>query len=414
MTTPAGRARRLWRQARLSARLLGAHRLRTALSASGLIAGVATVMVMVALGRGAERRVVERVRALGTDLLVVTAAPAPRIAGRARQVATTTQLRPADAPAILEEVLRARAAAPAVHRTLVVRANGRNTTVAVTGTTPEGLRIRGISAARGRVHDDHEERERRRVAVIGPILAATLFGTDDPIGRDLRIGNVPFEVVGVARSRGVDPGGADLDNALAIPLETALRRVVNVPYVDALYVQGRGTAELEALEADVRAMLRARHRIRDGVPEAFNVQNQAVILRTERAAARALDQLTVGVAALAVVVGGIGILAVMLISVRERTREIGLRRALGARRSDIRTQFVTESVLLAVAGGVGGVALGVLITLAGAALASWSLVIPWSAAALSVAASALLGIGVGTVPATRAARLEPIAALRGI
>lgn len=412
MTTLASRTRRLRRQVRLSVRLLAAHRLRTALSASGLIAGVAAVMVMVALGRGAERRVVERVRALGTDLLVVTAAPAPRIAGRMRQSRTTTLLRPADAQAILEHVFRARGAAPAAHRTLVVRADGRNTTVAVTGTTPEGLRIRGIAAARGRVHDEHEERERRRVAVLGPVLAATLFGADDPIGRELRIGNVPFEVIGVARARGVDPGGADLDNAIVIPLETALRRVVNVPYVDALYVQGRGTDELDALEADVREVLRSRHRIRDGMPEAFNVSNQAVILRTERAAARALDRLTIGVSALAAVVGGIGILAVMLISVRERTHEIGLRRAVGARRSDIRAQFVTESVLLAVAGGVGGVVLGMLVTLTGAVVVSWPLVISWSAAVVSVAACALLGIAVGTIPATRAARLEPSVALR--
>lgn len=148
-------------------------------------------------------------------------------------------------------------------------------------------------------------------------------------------------------------------------------------------------------------------------PEAFNVQNQAVILRTERAAARALDSLTIGVAALAVVVGGIGILVVMLISVRERTRETGLRRALGASRSDIRAQFVVESVLLSVAGGAGGVGLGMLVTLAGATLSSWTLVIPWSAAAVSVTASALLGIAVGTIAATRAARLEPIAALQG-
>jgi len=406
------RARRHWRQARLSLRLLAAHRLRTALSAAGLVSGVAMVIVMVALGRGAERRVVERVRALGTDLLVVSAATAPRIAGRVRQVATTTLLRPGDAAAVLEEVPRARAAAAAVHRTLVVRADSRNTTVAVTGTTPEGLRIRGISAVRGRVHDGDEERERRRVAVLGPVLAGTLFGAEDPIGREVRIGNTPFAVIGVASPRGVDPGGADLDNAVTIPLGTALRRVVNVPYVDALYVQGRGTSELEALEQEVRAMLKERHRVREGGPEPYAVQNQAVILRTERAAARALDQLTVSVAALAVLVGGIGILAVMLISVRERTREIGLRRALGARRGDIRAQFVTEAVLLAMAGGAGGVAAGVLVTLLGAALSSWTPVIPWGAAAASVAASALLGLAVGTIPAARAARLEPVAALR--
>ncbi len=413
MTSFAPRVRRLWRQARLSVQLLAAHRLRTMLSASGLVAGVATVMVMVALGRGAEERVVERVRALGTDLLVVTAAPAPRVAGRVRQVTTTTLLRPADAQAMVDELPRAAAAAAAVHRALVVRADGRNTTAAVTGTTPDGLAIRGVRAARGRVHDEHEERERRRVAVLGPVLASTLYGTDDPIGREVRIGSTPFEVIGVARVRGLDHGGADLDNTITIPLETALRRVVNVPYVDAVYVQGRGTAELEALEADVRELLRVRHRIGDGAPTAFNVQNQAVILRTERVAARALDQLTVGVAALAVVVGGIGILAVMLISVRERTREIGLRRALGARRGDIRAQFVTESVLLSVAGGAGGVLVGVLVTLLGARLAGWTMVIPWWAAMVSVTASAVLGVLVGTVPAARAARLEPIAALRG-
>jgi putative ABC transport system permease protein len=366
----------------------------------------------VALGQGAERRVVERVRALGTNLLIVTAAPAPSIAGRARQVATTTLLRPADASAILEEVPRAVAAAASVHRSLVVRSEGRNTTVLVTGTTPEGLRIRGITALRGRLFDAQEDFERRRVAVVGPVLATTLFGAGDPLGREVRIGNVPFEVVGVARSRGVDPGGADLDNAVTIPLETALRRVVNVPYVDALYVQARGTAELEALEAEVRAMLWERHRLREGAPEAFVVRNQAVILRTERAAARALDRLTVGVAALAAVVGGIGILAVMLIAVRERTKEIGLRRALGARGVDIRAQFLTEAVLLSGAGGAGGVLLGVLAAVIGSALGSWTLVVSWPAALGAMVGAVALGGAVGSVPAMRAARLEPVAALQ--
>jgi len=412
VTPFAARSRKLWRSARLSLQLLAAHRLRTALSVTGLLVGVAAVMVMVAIGRGAEQRVVERVRAMGTDLLIVTAAPAPRIAGRQRQVATTTLMRPADARAIADESAFAIAAAPAVHRSLVARSDGRNTTVAVTGTTPEGLRIRNVHAATGRLYDEGEDRERRRVAVLGPVLARTLFGATDPVGREIRIGTTPFEVIGVARVRGVDAGGADLDNAIAIPLETALRRVLNVPYIDAIYVQARSSAHLEALERDVRARLHERHRVRPGTPEPLVVQNQAVILRTERSATRAFNQLIVGVAALALVVGGIGILAVMLMSVRERTREIGLRRALGATRGDIRRQFLLESTMLAAAGGAAGVAVGLAASLAASLAGRWELVFPWRAAAAGVACSTVLGIGVGAIPAARAARQEPIAALR--
>jgi putative ABC transport system permease protein len=412
MTPLAARSRKFWRGARLSLQLLAVHRLRTALSVTGLLVGVAAVMVMVAIGRGAEQRVVERVRAMGTDLLIVTAAPAPRIAGRQRQVATTTLLRPADATAIADESAFAIAAAPAVHRSLVARSDGRYTTAAVTGTTPRGLRIRNIRAASGRLYDEDEDRERRRVAVLGPVVARTLYGDTDPMGREIRIGVTPFEVIGVARVRGVDPGGADLDNAIAIPLETALRRVLNVPYVDAIYVQGRSSAHLEALERDVRERLHARHRVRPGTPEPFVIQNQAVILRTERSATRALNQLIVGVAALALVVGGIGILAVMLMSVRERTREIGLRRAVGATRADIQRQFVLESTMLAAAGGAAGVAAGLAASLAASWAGPWELVFSWRAAAAGVACSTVLGITVGAIPAVRAARLEPITALR--
>lgn len=412
MTPLVARGRRLWRSARLSLQLLATHRVRTALSVTGLVAGVATVMVMVAIGSGAERRVVERVQAMGTDLLIVTAAPAPRIAGRQRQVATTTLMRPSDATAIADEAASAIAAAPAVHRSLVAHADGRNVTVAVTGTTPEGLRIRRIRAASGRLYDVSEERERRRVAVLGPVLARTFFGDSDPVGRQIRIGATPFDVIGVARARGVDPGGADLDNTIAIPLETALRRLLNVPYVDAIYVQARSSAHLEALERDVRDRMHERHRVRPGTTGPFVIQNQAVILRTERSAARALGQLITGVAALALVVGGIGILAVMLMSVRERTREIGLRRALGARRGDIQAQFMMESAMLAVAGGTLGVAVGLVASLVASLAGPWELLFSWRAAAAGVVCSAVLGIAVGVLPAARAAHLEPITALR--
>lgn len=402
---------KLVRNLQLSLQLLNAHRLRTALSVSGLLVGVATVMVMVALAEGAERRVLERVRALGTDLLVVSAAPTPRLAGRQRQAPIQTTLRPADASAILEESALAVAAAPAVSRSLVAHSGGRNTTITLTGTTTDGLLMRNLRAQTGRMFDEDENRELRRVAILGRTVVRNLFGAVNPVGRSVRVGGVPFDVIGVARPRGTDPGGTDLDNVIVIPLETAMRRVLNIPYVHAVFVQARSSAQLDALEGEVREILLARHDVRSGaVP--FVIQNQAVLLRTERGATRALNQLTIGVALFALLVGGIGILAVMLLSVRERRREIGLRRALGARRRDIQLQFVLESALLAAAGGAAGVTVGLLAAGGAALVGPWELVLSWRAALLGLTCSAALGIGVGAIPAGRAARLEPITALR--
>lgn len=403
---------RLARGLLLSLQLLLAHRLRTALSVSGLLAGVAAVIVMVAIGQGAERRVLQRVQAMGTNLLVVSAAPAQRVAARPRQVAVHTMLRPADAEAIGRESALAVGAAPAVNGAMVVRWEGVNTTTTVTGTTLEGLRMRNISAARGRVFEDDDDRQRRRVALVGPTVVRSLFGGADPVGRVVRIGSVPFEVIGMTRARGVDPNGADLDDVVVVPLETAMRRLLNIPYVHALFVQAPSSADLEGLERDVREILQGRYPGRSGMLDLFVVQNQTTLLRTERGAARAMNQLIVGVSLLSLLAGGVGIVAVMLIAVRERTREIGLRRALGAKRRDIRLQFMLESTMLAAGGGLAGVAVGLAAAAGAAALGPWDLVVSWPAAGAGVACSTLLGLVVGVIPAARAARLEPIAALR--
>jgi putative ABC transport system permease protein len=408
----ARRRRRLARSLLLSVQLLAAHRLRTALSISGLLIGVAAVMVMSAIGEGAERRVLQRVRALGTDLLIVTPAPARRVAGRQRQVETVTTLHLRDAAAIAQESTFAMAVAPAVYRSMVASAGARNANTGVTGTTVEGLRIRGMVAETGRPFDEDEDRENRRVALLGPAVARSLFADDDPIGRSIRIGATPFDVIGVLRRRGTDVGGTDLDNTVVIPLGTAMRRLLNVSWVDALYVQATGGARLDALEEEVRDILERQTSARAAIARPFVIQNQAVLLRTERGAARALNGLVVGVAALAFLVGAIGIIVVMLISVRERVPEIGLRRALGARRTDIRLQFLMESALLGTAGGVTGVIAG-LVTAAGAALLGpWDLVLSWRVAAAALMACGLLGLAVGVMPAARAARLEPIESLR--
>ena len=396
----------------LSLQLLAAHRLRTALSVAGLLIGVAAVMVMAAIGRGAEQQLRTRLQTMGTDLLVIAAAPAARITGRPRQVNVQTDLSAEDAIAIVKESPAAIASAPAVNRNAVLRWEGLNRATGLSGTTPEGLRIRNIRAASGRVFDNNDDREQQRVAVIGPSVARSLFAGVAPVGRTMRIGTLEFEVIGVAAPRGIDPLGNDLDDFVAIPFQTAIRRVHNLNYVDAIYVQAQSSEHLDGLEREVRAILSARLAERSGVSAAYTIQNQAMLLRAERAATGALNQLVPVVSAIALMLGAIGILTVMLISVRERTREIGLRRALGASRRNIRTQFMLESGMLGIAGGVAGVAVGLAASFIAASFGEWPLVIAWDAAIIGAAASLFLGLVVGIVPAARAARLEPIAALR--
>jgi putative ABC transport system permease protein len=392
--------------------LLAAHRLRTALSVSGLLIGVAAVMVMAAIGRGAEQQLRARLQAMGTDLLVISAAPAPRVAGRPRQVDVQTDLSADDAVTLLQEIPAAAAAAPAVNRSAVLRWEGLNRATGLSGTTAEGLRIRNIRARAGRLFDDTEDRAQQRVAVIGPSVARSLFAGVDPVGRVTRIGALEFEVIGVAASRGLDPLGNDLDDFVAIPFQTAARRVHKLSYVDQIYVQARSSDELEDLERDVRAVLSAHLAERSGVSDAYTIQNQAMLLRAERAATGALNQLVPVVSGIALMLGAIGILTVMLMSVRERTREIGLRRALGASRRNIRTQFVLESGMLGIAGGAAGALVGAAASAIASYFGGWPLVIAWDAAAIGAMCSFALGLVIGIVPAARAARLEPIAALR--
>lgn len=414
MTRYRRESRRLARNLALSLELLAAHKLRTALSISGLFVGVATVMVMAAAGAGAERRITESVRAMGTDVLVVTAALAPRVAGRQRQVSTLASLRPADADAIARESPLVVAATPEVNQTLVARWGDRNANVLVSGMTADGVRMRRIRARTGRVFDATEERELRREALIGPTVARLLFNGADPVGREIRIGAVPFEVIGEMAPRGTNVGGTDLDNEIVIPLQTAMRRLLNIPFVHTILVQGRASEQLDALEAEVREILLRRHPVRagEGSIQPFVIQNQAVVLRTQRGVARALNRMIVAVAVLALLVGGIGIIAVMLLSVRERVREIGLRRAVGARKRDIQIQFLLEAALLAAAGGVSGIVAGVLVSAAASAFGRWDLVFPWMAALVGLAGSTILGLAAGVIPASRAVRLEPVAALR--
>jgi putative ABC transport system permease protein len=412
VSAPVVAVKRIGRGVGESLHLLAARPLRTALSVSGLFVGGAAVIVMVAVAEGAEQRVLARLQALGTNILVVAAAPARPVLGRPGQVPTHTLLRESDADIIRRESGLATATAPAIVRTLILRAGPLNTSTLLLGTTPEGLDIRNIRADAGRLFTADDDAARRRVVLLGPTVVRNLFGDANPIGHVVRIGSAPFEVIGVTRPQGVDPAGVDQDNRVLVPLRTATRRLLNIPYVDAVYVQTGSSDDLARLEREVAAILDARLGSRSGLSDSFVVQNPALLVRSEREAALAMNQLIAVVAGVSLLLGGVGIVTTMLISIRERTSEIGLRRALGAKRRDIRRQFLIESAVLAALGGSGGVAVGTLAAVLAAAFGPWELVMSWSLAILTLACSALLGVTAGVIPAIRAASLEPIVALR--
>jgi len=395
----------------LSVEILAAHKLRTLLSVLGIVVGVAAVILMVAAGKGAEKRILDRIRDMGTNLVTVSAGQTRIIAGRQRQISTVTTLMVEDAAAIAEECPSVALAAAAIEKKFAARWESENANTTVLGIDPEGLAIRNISIAAGRVFDLDECRGRRRVVILGPTAAQNLFPGADRIGLTFRIGRIPFEVIGVTAAKGVDANGLDQDDIVIVPLATAMRRLMNVDYIQTIYVQAKSSDLLDAAEMEIQELLRRRHRLGDK-PDDFTIQNQATLLATERETAQSMTLLIGSVSGISLMVGGVGILAVMLISVRERTREIGLRRALGARRCDIRNQFLLESAMLAGLGGLLGVAIGVGAVWTVLTLGVWDAVISWPSAAIGFLFSVSLGVAFGLYPAARAAALEPIETLR--
>jgi putative ABC transport system permease protein len=402
---------KLCRNIVLSLEILIAHKLRTLLSLIGIVVGVGAVVLMVSVGRGAEKQIVDRIQGMGTNLLIVNAGRTMIIAGRLLQMDTVRTLLVSDAQAIAKECPSVSLAAPGVSKKLAIRWEDQDALTNVVGITTEGLMVRNITVASGRPFDAYESRAAKRVAILGPTASANLFGSDDPVGQQVRIGRIPFEVIGLAARRGTDVNGQDQDDVILVPLETAMRRILNVTYVQTICVKACSSRALANAEKEIASVLRQRHRL-NGKSDDFTIQNQAMILETERETTGSMTLLIGSVAGISLVAGGVGILAVMLMSVRERTQEIGLRRALGALRRDIRNQFLLESAMLAGAGGVAGMVCGVGLSFAVSALGYWPTVISWVAAAVAFVFSVAVGVFFGLYPATRAAKLEPIQALR--
>lgn len=405
---------RLGRNLLLSAKALFRHQVRTALALSGTAVGVGAVLVITSIGEGAEAEVLSEIEALGQNLLVVSAGDAPRVAWRRRTEPKVTTLTEEDATAITEEVPGVRRLAPAQDRGRRVKFGQISTMTKVLGTTPDFEEVRNFRTVQGRYFTREEGRQSARVTVLGSRVKELLFPTEDAVGKTIRIGKIPFQVVGVLESKGATVDGlSEEDNQVIIPLQTALRRVFNLDYLKMIYVQARDGTQLEATEAQIAEVLRARHRVPElGRIDDFAIQNQRVILQARLETVASFNRMTLGLGSVALLVGGIGILSVMLLSVRERRNEVGLRVAVGARRKDILTQFLVESLFLGVVGGLAGVVIGMAVAWGVGRSTEWQTVINGTAILVGLAAALGVGAVFGVFPAQQAAAMDPIDALR--
>jgi ABC-type antimicrobial peptide transport system permease subunit len=403
---------RLLKGLRIALAALTANRLRAILALLGIVVGVAAVIVMMAVGEGAKREVLGKIQALGTNLIIVNAGQVKNVAGRPQVVGSVTTLDLRDARAIGDECPAVTRVVPVQSRKMAVKSGTGTTNATVVGASEEFPVVRQFRAQAGRFFDADEVLGAHRVAVVGQTVLTNLDLRGSVVGETIRIGNVPFEVIGILERKGLNYAGVDEDDQIVIPVSTALRRLFNVTHLSSLYVQTRGERSMALASAQVTELLRERHRIKPGRVDDFMVQTQAEIRATAQETGQTFSLLLGGVAGISLLVGGIGILALMVISVRERTREIGVRRAVGARQQDILLQFVMEATTISLLGGFAGIVIGLAGGFALSYATGWPTAVSPSAIALAFGVSAAIGVFFGAYPARRAARLDPIIALR--
>jgi len=397
-------------------RALRANVLRSVLTTLGIIIGVAAVIIMIAVGAGAEARMAQLISSLGSNLIMVL--PGSGTAGGVRLgVGTQPSITEDDAAAIQREIPSVQVAAPGMRGSGQVVSGNLNWSTVIYGVTPEYLEARDWEMAGGRVFTAEEVKGAAKVALLGNTVLANLFPGQDPLGRILRINRVPFKVIGVLRDKGETLMGRDQDDTVFIPLSTARKRVLGGRElggntVDTIFVKAWNPGLVSLTVDQVKKLLRQRHRLRSGQDDDFFIRNLSEILEARAESSRAMSLLLAAVASVSLLVGGIGIMNIMLVSVTERTREIGLRMAVGAQSHDILGQFLIESVTLSLIGGLIGVVLGLGGSVAMATLGEWPTVIEIKSVVLAFGFSAAVGVFFGFYPARKAARLDPIEALR--
>ena len=391
---------------------LKSNKLRSILTMLGIIIGVGAVIAMVSIGMGVQQKVQSSIASLGSNLLIVmpgsNAPPGTVRLAAGSNITLTNQ----DAKAISQQVGGISYVLPAVSSQYQVIYGNQNWKTSVQGTTTDFLTVRNYSVSAGSFFSHSDDNSRARVAVLGQTVATNLFGAASPVGKTIRINQAPFRVVGVLSDKGQSSMGQDQDDLVLVPLSTAQDRLMGITYLNNISIQAKNAEVINKVQEDVTTLLRSRHHLAAGVENDFTVRNMTALMATMTETTGTITVLLGNIAAISLLVGGIGIMNIMLVSVTERTREIGIRKALGATFQNVLLQFIIEAVAISVTGGLFGIAVGIIGARVISWVAGWNTIVAWWAIVGAFGVSVLIGLFFGVYPARKAALLDPIDALR--
>ncbi len=386
---------------------------RTLFAIIGLSIGITTVMVMVSIGNGAKKKMTEQFEKMGANMIAVNSGKMSKVIGREQQINLATTLTLKDADAIVEECPSVEKVVPTADTYVKIKYGNSATMVMVQGASSDFPEVKNFPVKEGRFFTSKEDKLTKRVAVLGNHVQTNLFGNKNPIGEIILIRNIPFEVIGTLVSKGVSAEGANEDKVVIIPIQTSLRRVLNRDFLNRIFVKAKNKEVMRSAENEIESLLRKRHKLYVRNKENdFTLDNKLNAMNAEQESSQMFTWLIVGIAGISLLVGGVGVLAVMLLSIRERTSEIGLRISVGARKKDIVWQFLSEASMLGTTGGIAGVITGLLIAFIIGATTQWQTYISIDSIVFSVVFSITIGLIFGVVPALKAAKLDPIQALQ--
>lgn len=390
---------------------LYANKMRSLLTMLGIIIGVGAVIAMVSVGMGVRSNVQESIASLGSNMLIVSPGSSNR--GGPRGAAGSMQtLKYADAEAIEKKIRNIQNVSPSISSSYQIVNGNQNWNSTVRGVTPQYMDIQSLEVQSGSFITQDNLKKRERVAVIGSTVAENLFNEENPVGKNIRVNNQPFKIIGLLESKGQSSMGQDQDDVVIIPLTTAMERVQGITYVQSINVQVKDSIYMDQVQEDIETLLRQRHKITADKEDDFHVRNLTSLMETMTQTTTMITLLLGSVAGISLLVGGIGIMNIMMVSVTERTREIGIRKALGATFDNIMMQFLIESVVIGVIGGIIGIFMGCGLSYLISQVGDFNTVITWAPIVISFTFSVGIGLIFGILPARKAARLDPIEALR--